>query len=223
MSYLQFAKIVFLTTALVLGSYQCGNWGGGNSGQGGGTGSAGSGTGGTTGQGGNQGSGGGDQSGNQGNNQGINVNGINNQNAPVPQYWVADAAIFTGNAARTAEVMQKEGKLNVQASNIIANQAQYLAQTTNRALQDLNALLTNAQQTNPNAVPAIRRAIAELVAAMAQANVVVNTAKNEKLGPNYTVAIQSTKYPFGTVALDCALFVFNYQEICNMLMTQNPL
>lgn len=124
--------------------------------------------------------------------QGAGIGGVGGGQgfvAPVPQYWLADASIFIRNAANTARTMSKEQSLNVQAPQIIGSQAQFLVNSAGRALADLNGLLQNANATNPQAVPRIRRAMAELVAAQAQAHQVFVTASQGALGPTYSVTV----------------------------------
>ena len=72
--------------------------------------------------------------------------------APIPQYWVADAALFIGNAANTAHVIDLERGLNVPSPAVLGNQASFLLAATNRALTSLMALQQHAEATNPKAV-----------------------------------------------------------------------
>lgn len=113
------------------------------------------------------------------------------QSAPVPQYWIADASLFIVNAANTAAVLYKEQGLSVQEPMILGNQAEFLVEATDRALSSLEELLSNAEATNPDAVPSIRIAMAELTAAKAQAQAVADAANNGELGPTYVVTVRS--------------------------------
>lgn len=122
----------------------------------------------------------------------VSVMPLDQSAAPVPQYWVADAIIFTSNAARTAAVMIAEGNVNVIAPQIIGNQAAFLRVAIARAVSDLQALEANANLTNPPAVPVIRGALGHLFAAQAQANALSETAAVGGLGPTYQVTLQAT-------------------------------
>lgn len=111
--------------------------------------------------------------------------------APVPEYWLADASIFLGNAAETASIMAREGAVNVEAPAFIGNQARYAVASAQRALIDLQALLNNAYRTNPSAVPSIRMAIAELVAALAQTHVVLDASMRGLMGPIFETSVSA--------------------------------
>jgi hypothetical protein len=111
--------------------------------------------------------------------------------APVPQYWIADASLFIVNAANTAAVLEKEQTLSVQEPMILGNQAEFLVDSVDRALESLDELLENAQDTNPEAVPEIRDAIAELIAAQSQARSVAEAARRGELGPTYDVTVRA--------------------------------
>jgi hypothetical protein len=126
--------------------------------------------------------------------QGAGIGGVGGQQsfvAPVPQYWVSDASIFIRNAANTARTMTREQSLNVQAPQVIGSQAQFIVNSTGRALADLNGLLQNAEATNPSAVPQIRQAMAELVAAQTQAHQVFQQASQGDLAPGYAATLQT--------------------------------
>lgn len=114
------------------------------------------------------------------------------QSAPVPQYWIADASLFIANAANTAAVLQREQQLSVQEPSILGNQALFMVDATDRALESLDELLLNAQDTNPEAIPAIRDTMAELTAARAQAQNVADAAARGELGPTFEVTVEST-------------------------------
>ncbi len=120
------------------------------------------------------------------------------QTAAVPQYWVADAAIFISNGFNTAAVMNAEGQLNVQAPNILSSQAQYMVRCSERALQDMGALQQNSLETNPAALPAIRYIIGQLQAARAQAEMAAQTTSEGQLGPTYEATVQSAMSHFAT-------------------------
>jgi len=123
---------------------------------------------------------------------GVSAGGPSAQQVSVPHYWLADAALFTGNAANTANVLYMEQGLNVQAPQVLGNQAQFLLTATNRALTSLLALQKNAEATNPDAVPEIRGAVAQLIAAQAQATQVADAANAGVLGPTLEASIRAT-------------------------------
>jgi uncharacterized protein YbjQ (UPF0145 family) len=112
--------------------------------------------------------------------------------APIPQFWLADAAMFIGSAANAAHVLSLEESLNVQAPQVLGNQAQFLLATTNRALSSMEQLQQNAEAMNPNAVPGIRVAIGQLVAARAQAVQAAVAVRDGVLGPTFMTTIRSS-------------------------------
>lgn len=104
---------------------------------------------------------------------------------PLPQYWLADAALFAGNAASTANVLSLEHNLAVPAPAVLGDQAQFLIAATNRALTSLIALQQNAEASNPAAVAEIRNAVGQLVAAQGAANQVADAASSGVTGPGF--------------------------------------
>lgn len=111
--------------------------------------------------------------------------------APVPQYYIADAAIFIRNAATTAALMDRERRLRVQESSMLASQGRFLVTAVHRALADLHALETNSRETNPEAILPIRLVIGHLVAARAETQVTENVADHELLGPVFAVTVSA--------------------------------
>jgi hypothetical protein len=105
--------------------------------------------------------------------------------APLPQYWLADAALFTGNAANAANVLSLEHGLAVPAPAVLGDQAQFLIAATNRALTSLNALQQNAESSNAAAVADIRNAVGQLTAAQGAANQVADAAASGVVGPGF--------------------------------------
>jgi hypothetical protein len=112
--------------------------------------------------------------------------------APIPQFWLADASMFIGSAANAAHTLSLEESLNVQAPQVLGNQAQFLIATTNRALSSLEQLQQNAEATNPSAVPGIRVAIGQLVAAKAQAAQAAASVREGVLGPPFLTTVRSS-------------------------------
>jgi hypothetical protein len=106
-------------------------------------------------------------------------------NAPIPQYWLADAALFTGNAANAANVLALEHNLSVPAPALLGNQAQFLVSSTNRALASLKALQQSAETTKPSAVPQIREAVGQIMAAQGAATQVADAASSGVVGPAF--------------------------------------
>lgn len=112
--------------------------------------------------------------------------------ASIPQYWIADASLFIGNAANTAQTLAMEQGLNVASPEVLGNQAQFLVTAVNRALASLNELQQSAEASNPGAVSEIRSAIGHLVAAQAQAAQLADAANSGGLGPKFETAMRST-------------------------------
>ncbi|APR84805.1 Hypothetical protein A7982_10154 [Minicystis rosea] len=135
---------------------------------------------------------GGQQYGAQQYGSGMGQSGMQGAMASAPQAWIADAALFIGNAANTAHVLGVEQGLHAHAPQILGNQAQFLTTATNRALTSLIALQQNAEATNPSAVPEIRSAVGHLVAAQAQAAQVADAANAGVLGPTFDTAVRAT-------------------------------
>lgn len=127
---------------------------------------------------------------------GAGVPGQQQQSASIgvaaPQFWIADAALFIGNAANTAHVLTQEQGLNAQAPQVLGNQAQFLVAAVNRALTSLIALQQSAESANPGAVPEIRGAVANLVAAQAQAGQVADAANAGIAGPTLDTTLRAT-------------------------------
>jgi hypothetical protein len=122
---------------------------------------------------------------------GENGHGGQGADAVVPQYWLADASLFIGNAARAADVLSMEEILSVPAPQILGNQAQVLIESTNIALARLAALQQIALATNPAALPAIRAAAGQVTAARMQAMQVARAAGSGVIGPAFGVPVRS--------------------------------
>ena len=105
---------------------------------------------------------------------------------------MADAALFIGNAANTAHVIDLERGLNVPSPAVLGNQASFLLAATNRALTSLMALQQHAEATNPKAVDEIRKTVGHLVAAQAQASQVADAANSGVLGPAFETTTRAT-------------------------------
>lgn len=132
--------------------------------------------------------------------------------APVPQYWISDADIFIGNAAHTAAVLAGEGRFSVQSPQIVGDQASMMVNAINRAIQDMQSLNSNAQQSNSQALGSIQNTIAHLQAALAQAKQAVQTAQSSNVGPTYQVAMQSALRHLGSAANSLAQVGSDYQN-----------
>jgi hypothetical protein len=109
-----------------------------------------------------------------------------------PQFWIADATIFSANAWNTATIMSREAMLNIQNQDILASQARFLTNAIDRSLSDIKSLQQNALNTNVNAVPVIRIAAAQLQAARTQAQDVAQSTSQGQLGPAFRATLQST-------------------------------
>jgi hypothetical protein len=115
----------------------------------------------------------------------------NNLRVVVPQLWLADAVLFIANAQNAANILAMEQPLNAPAPQVLAGQARFLTQATNRALYSLLALQQNAEAMNPRVVPSIRAAVGHLVAAQAQSSRVEDAAASGMLGPSFEVSVRS--------------------------------
>jgi len=108
----------------------------------------------------------------------------------VPQYGIAESALFIQHAGESASVLSRERDLSIQDPQTLGRQAQSMVDDCQSALDGLNRLLDNADATNPEAVPPIRDAIAEVTAALSQARTVAEAAQNGELGPTYDVTVR---------------------------------
>jgi hypothetical protein len=111
--------------------------------------------------------------------------------APPPQSWVTDASILLGNALHASAVMANERFFAAQAPSPYADQAAYLVNTIQRALDDMTGLENNALASNRQVIPGIRAVIAELVSANADAGYLHQTAARGQLGPDYAATASS--------------------------------
>lgn len=110
--------------------------------------------------------------------------------AAVPQYSIADADIFTGSALYTAQVMSKEGSIDVESPQLLREQAEYLQRCIDRASRDVAAVNGNAVRTNPSAVMAVRNTQGELQAAIGEANQFRQALVAGGIGPTYRITLQ---------------------------------
>lgn len=110
----------------------------------------------------------------------------------VPQYWIADASLFIGNAANTAHTLALEQGLNVPSPMVVGNHAQFLVTAVNRALTSLTELQQNAEASNPAAAAEIRTAIGNLVAAQAQAQQIADATNAGTFGQTFEPALRAT-------------------------------
>ncbi len=109
----------------------------------------------------------------------------------VPQFWIADASLFIGNAANAAHTLSVEEGLDIQAPQVLGDQASFLLAATNRAISSLVQLQQNAEQFEPTAVPAIRMAVSQLTAAKAMGGQAAQMANAGVLGPPFTTNVRS--------------------------------
>jgi len=109
----------------------------------------------------------------------------------VPQYIIADAALFNASAIYAARVLQAEQDLKVVDVQPLLAQAYVLCNSTARLSSDLADLKALSLQTNPAAVPLSSQASAESAAAMAAATQFRNIIRNGGLGPAYAALDQS--------------------------------
>jgi hypothetical protein len=115
------------------------------------------------------------------------------QGPGTPQHWIADAALFIGNASNTANVLGMEQQLDVASPQVLGNQAQFLLAATNRALSSLLALQQSAEGGKPGTVNDIRSAVGHLVAAQAQAAQVADAANAGIHGPAFDTTVRSAQ------------------------------
>jgi hypothetical protein len=115
------------------------------------------------------------------------------QGPGTPQHWIADAALFIGNASNTANVLGMEQQLDVASPQVLGNQAQFLLAATNRALSSLLALQQSAEGGKPGTVNDIRSAVGHLVAAQAQAAQVADAASAGIHGPAFDTTVRSAQ------------------------------
>jgi hypothetical protein len=111
--------------------------------------------------------------------------------APAPQFWLADATLFIGNAANAAHILSMEGAMNIQAPAVLNDQAAFLLAATNRGLSSLTELQQNAEINDPSAVSAIRAAVGQMVAAKATATQAAEAVRAGMLGPTFETNIRA--------------------------------
>jgi len=111
--------------------------------------------------------------------------------ANVPQFWIADASLFIGNAANAAHVLSVEEGLDIQAPRVLGDQASFLLAATNRAISSLVQLQQSAESTDPAAVPSIQMAVSQLTAAKAMAGQAAEAVNAGTYGPAFTTNVRS--------------------------------
>jgi hypothetical protein len=111
--------------------------------------------------------------------------------APAPQYWIADASIFLGNALHTSAVMANEQLPAAQTPSLYSDQAAYLVNTIQRAIDDTAGLESGAAASNPQALLAIRAIAAELISAKSDAESLYGAATRSQLGTTYAATLTS--------------------------------
>jgi hypothetical protein len=113
--------------------------------------------------------------------------------APVPQYWLADATLFIGSAANAAHVLGVEEGMNLQAPQVLGDQTAFLLAATSRALASLMQLQQHAQSQDPSAVPSLRTAVGQLIAARASATQAADAVNAGILGPTFTTNVRAVQ------------------------------